>query len=254
MYKLFIIIFIFSIFLSLKKNIESFYFYPFQDIKNNKYKIMNIDNHYALTNKSDNLKERCMIISHGNAGNISYRDNLLDSLKDFNGDIYCYEYKGFGLCNGKVSIKGCIDEHVFWLEELSNKYEKIDLWGESIGGGILTETICLLDNQNILDKIDTIYFQSTFSSLKNVIYKINIAYGVIYSLLGLDDLNTFNNLTNYKFKNKKIKILHSKNDEMIPFDEALNNYVLAKINKLDIQLIEIGGNHNNPIFNNLYFE
>jgi esterase/lipase len=253
MYKLFIILFILTLFLSLKKNIEPFYFYPLSDIINNKYKVININNHYALTNTSDNLKERCMIISHGNAGNITYRENLFDILKDYNGDIYCYEYQGFGLCKGQVSIKGCLEEHIFWLEELSNKYEKIDLWGESIGGGVITETICLVNNDSILNKINTIYFQSTFSSLKNVIYNMNFIYGVIYTLLGLDDFNTFNNLNNPKFKNKKIKILHSRNDEMISFEEALNNLVLGKINKLDIQLIEIGGTHNNPIFNNLYF-
>lgn len=92
--------------------------------------------YYALTNNNNyriKLNNSCLLISHGNAGNISNRDYLLEKLEKYDGYIYCYEYPGFGKSAGSVSVNGCVYTHIFWLEYLEKKYSRIDLWGESIG-------------------------------------------------------------------------------------------------------------------------
>lgn len=237
---------------------EKLYFYPSSYIAVTKNKIVNInDTHYALTNNIISklqTNKPCLVISHGNAGNITNRDYLFEKLENYDGDIYCYEYPGFGNCPGTISIMNCVNAHIFWLEKLSKKYPKIDLWGESIGGGIVIETLCRLDkkkHENIINKINKIYLQSTFSSIYNVIKSINPTISKFYYLLSFDDLETHTNLAHNdyisKFRNNEIIILHSKNDEIIPFKEAEINYKICKENKLNVKFIEIKGTHNNII-------
>ena len=50
------------------------------------------------------------------------------------------------------------------------------------------------------------------------------------------------------FKNKKIIILHSKDDEVVPYKESKINYKTAKNLFLNVIFIEITGNHNKFIF------
>ena len=208
---------------------QKYYFYPSKEHYRTKYNIIHINNHYALTHiKKEKTKNKCLIISHGNAGNITNRDYLFDQLENYDGDIYCYEYGGFGNCQGTKHINSCINEHIFWLNELKNKYEEIELWGESIGGGIVIETLCRINDGILFNKIKKVYLQSTFNSLSTIISEMNSTLGFFYKLLLFDDLNTHHNLQYIKPKNIKIIILHSKNDEIIPYSEAIKNYNRCK--------------------------
>lgn len=240
------------IYLSIRQLIQRFYFQPSNQILSSEYFIEKIDNHAALVRKHFGNR-RCMIISHGNAGNISYRTSLFRQLKDYKGDIFCYEYPSFGDLHGKLNINGCIQQHMFWLNHLTNSYLEFDLWGESIGGSILVETIKRLNpkkdtEKRILAQINTIYLQSTFSSLKSLLPNISWFLGFFYKLLSLNDLNTIKNLEHPNFKKIKIIQFHSRDDEIIPFSEAMIIKKKCYELGLNYQFIPILGDHNNPIF------
>lgn len=256
-YILLIILILLTItFFSIRQLIQRFYFEPSNNILSTSYFIEKIDNHAALVRKHlDN--RRCLLISHGNAGNITYRKYLFNQLKDYKGDIYCYEYPSFGDLEGKLNINGCISQHMFWLNYLADRYLEIDLWGESIGGGIIAETIKRLNTKKeneklILNKIDKIYFQSTFSSLRSLVPKISWFLGLGYKILGLNDLNTLKNLESNNFKKIKIIQFHSKDDEIIPINEAI--LIKNKCHQLGLnyQFVEIGGGHNDAILPKKY--
>jgi len=207
---------------------------------------------YAFTNYDKNKhRKRCVLISHGNAGNMTFRGYLLDQFSNINCDVYYYEYSGFGKCEGDISINNCIKQHLFWLDYLNDRYEQIDLYGESIGGAILVETLYKLNNDIIINKIKNIYLDRTFSKIKNIIKKINPTLSLIYNILLFNDLNTYDKLD--ILKNKSIYIIHSKSDEIIPFDEAILNYNKCKELNLKVNLIEINGTHNNPVYNKNYY-
>jgi len=255
---LFIVILIIIVYLSIRQLVQRFYFEPSDKILSTEFFIEHIDNHQALVRKHLGNR-RCLLISHGNAGNITYRSTLFRQLKNYPGDIYCYEYPSFGNLSGKLNIKGCVDQHLFWLNYLSDKYLEIDLWGESIGGGIMAETIKTLDvkkntDKKILNQIGTIHFQSTFSSLKTLIPHISGFLSFFYRIFALNDLNTIKNLQHPNFQKLKIIQYHSPQDEIIPFTEALGIKNICQKLALNYQFIEISGDHNNPniIFNNLY--
>ena len=127
----------------------------------------------------------------------------------------------------------------------SQKYEKIDLWGESIGGAILLETLSILNHSGF---IENIYLDRTFSKLSNVINSINPNLVTLYNVLLFNDLEAIKLFNNKNIKNKKITILHSKSDEIIPYSEAMNNYDKCIELHIDVKFINIGGLHNNPLY------
>ncbi len=212
-----------------------------------KYPELIINNHYSVYNINNNNK--CMLISHGNSSNIYNSYYLIDDIKDkYDGDIYCYEYPGFGKCKGESLINNCVEEHLFWLDYLSKKYNHIDLWGYSMGGCIIAQSSSKIP-ENIKIKIHKIYFHNTFSIIKNVLKKYSIFFYYLYEFLLVNDsnYNTSNVLSNDFFKNKEIIILHSIDDELIPYTEALLNYNICKELGYNIKLINLDGTHKNFI-------
>jgi hypothetical protein len=218
-----------------------FYFRPDKRF-NTEYPELIINNHYAIY-YSTNKTNKCMLISHGNSSSAFSNWNLMNNIKKYyDGDIYCYEYPGFGKCKGKLSINNCVNEQLFWLEYLSKKYTFIDIWGYSIGGGIIAQTIKKIPD-NISNKIRKIYYHNTFSCIKNVIKKYNIFSYILYNILCINDLNTNNEFKNNFFKNKEIIILHSIHDNIVLYDEAIINYNLCKKLEYNVKLINLEGDH-----------
>ncbi len=237
------------------KNRDKFYFTPdnlYEKINNNK--IITIKNSYAITNLKNKQRKKCLLLSHGNSGNITQYDQIITNLeKQYDGDIYCYEYPGFGYYKGIACINNCVKENKNWLNILSNNYETIDLWGFSIGGAIMIETLTKINDEILINKINNIYIHGSFSNIKNVIYHRNTQLGDFYSLCGFNDLHTKQNLKHHILKNKKIIILHSKDDEIVPFNEAKINYNTAKKLNINVKFIEIKGKHNDFILPNNIF-
>jgi hypothetical protein len=218
-----------------KRNIEEF------NNLNPKYPCIQIDNHYALYRKGVNGK-KVMIISHGNAGSFLDRGYMFDKLDNYSGDIYLFEYPGFSGIDGKTNITSCVQELEFWIFHLSTRYEKIDLYGESIGGGIIVEAC----SNHSIDFINKIYLQSTFTSMRDVIRDLNSGLYIIYNILFLDDLNTSKSLE--KISCNKYVIIHSPDDKLIKYEQAEKNYlILENLNK-QVKFITGSGSHGNTLF------
>ena len=238
----------------LIKNRDKLYFSPdniYEKVEKNK--IIKIDDSYAITNLKSKPKKKCLLLSHGNAGNITQYDKIISDLeKQYDGDIYCYEYPGYAFNKGIACINNAVKENIKWLNILNSSYEQIDLWGFSIGGGIMIETLTRLSNINnnkeINNKIKNIYIHGSFSDIKNVIYNRNKLLGDFYSFFDFNDLHNKEKLHCNIFKNKKIKILHSKDDEIVPFNEGIINYNICKKLFINTFFIQIEGTHNSFIF------
>ena len=243
-------------------NIDKYYFKQcrnrMNDIKNyesTKFKIVNKDNHYALAkinkNKVNNVNN-VMIVAHGNAGSFLDREYLFDNLENYDGDIYVIEYQGFSGIAGKTCIKNCTKEIFYWIHTLSDKYDKIDLYGESIGGGLIIETFVHyklndLSKHDIIN-INNIYLQSTFTSMSDVLYDLDYKLYLLYNFLLMDDLNTFKNIKKINECNKII-IIHSKEDQLINFNQAIQNYREFKKYNKNVKFIYATGDHQHTKFN-----
>ena len=244
------------IYIYIRKNINYLYFQPspkrnIDDFDNihSKYKCLNINGHYAIFrkrkgkgkgNRIRNIKG--MVIAHGNAGSFLDRGYLIDRLDNYDGDIYLFEYPEFSGLDGKANIDNCVKETLFWINYVKLKYKKIDLFGESIGGGIIIET-CY---RHSIGFINTIYLQSTFTSMADVIKNLNYGLYIIYNLLLLNDLNTIEHLKYIKCNN--YIIIHSLEDSLINYNQAIKNHeILKKMNK-NVKFIQGSGTHGNTIF------
>jgi hypothetical protein len=247
------------LYLFIKMNINKYYFKQgrcrMNDIKNyksTKFKIANKDNHYALTKINKNKTNNVMIVAHGNAGSFLDREYLFDNLENYDGDIYVIEYPGFSGIDGKTCIKNCISEIFYWIKTLSNQYHKIDLYGESIGGGLIIETFVYykLNNftKNGIININNIYLQSTFTSMSDVLYSLDYKLYLLYKFLLIDDLNTLKNIKNI-YECNKIFIIHSKEDQLINFNHAMINYKEFKKYNKNVKFIYATGDHQHTKFN-----
>jgi hypothetical protein len=247
---LILIIFIIIIYILIYNKIDTFYLKPIKvdkltlDIPENKDKIINIDNeHYAIYEKRNT--DRILLISSGNKGNLDIYHNALEKFKNlYDYDIIYYEYPGFGCLDKEHNIDNCIEETYYWIQYIKKLgYNTYDFMGFSIGGGILIE--CLI-RYNIT-YANNIYLIGTFTSISELLYETNYFKHLLHKLfLNKHNLDTYYNLKNIHCN--KLYIIHSKEDDRIPYNLALknfsskNNYIKNKI------FIEIKGNHKNLEF------
>jgi len=204
----------------------------------NKFTIKSIDNHfidgYILENNSDYY----ILFVHGNNGNIFTRLDYANELLVF-GNVIMFDYRIFKITNEKEMYN---DMLAVW--DYLTKIKKINpfriiLYGESTGCCLITNFVkSLLKEKKQLPKC--LILRSAFTSLHDLIYDNS----VLLSLFISNKVNTYENL---KKISKKIKtlIIHSKNDEIIPYHHALK---LACC--LNTTLYTISGFHYEPKYPN----
>lgn len=202
--------------------------------------------HYLFieNKKSDKI----FLYAHGNGGNLYNRVNssLCKSIKyllNF-GSVCIFDYRGYGMSSGNVSEeKAKVDIKTMW-EHLLKTYDNnnIILYGSSLGCSFVSWLGSTLDPGEMPK---CIILQSGFYNLKEIGKSM---IGSCVDILSLFVSNDFDNCKYVKLIRKKsndypIIILHSKQDEIIPYDQSKN---LAK--ETSSTFIEIFGDHNCPEF------
>ncbi len=195
---------------------------------------------------SDNLKINAwMILSrnakytilffHGNAGNISHRIEKIKFFNDLECNVFIVDYRGYGRSQGKPSEAGLYKDAQAAYAYLVSKgilANQIIGYGESIGGAVVVD----LARQK---KMKAIILDSTLSSLKDMVkysYPF-IPYWVFASRFDSES----------KIKVIKIPklIIHSVNDEIVPFIFGKKLYIATPEPK---QFLQIHGGHNSNFY------
>ncbi len=226
-----------------------------------KYNIKLTTEHYFIKTH-DNISISCLeliipnkdiifIFSHGNAGNLSnflYSNTISNLLKY--GSVILYDYRGYGLSNGKPNQDGCYyDIKAIW-KNIRTKYptSKIILYGFSLGCYPTIRLFNALHKSNSKILPYHMIFQSGFVNIKYMASKLisrYISYLVTYNF---DNLTIMKKLQKLKTTDN-ITILHSEKDEIVSYANA---ELLKKVGKC--KLINIYGTHNNPIYGSSFFE
>ena len=173
-----------------------------------------------------------ILFLHGNAGNISHRLEKIILLRRAKVNIFIVDYRGYGESEGKPTEKG-----VYLDTQAAYNYLTVDrkinpkdiiLYGESLGA---TAAIDLASNF----KVGALILEGAFSSGRDM---AKIMYPFLPSFL-------FSSKYNSLAKIKEIKepklFIHSKSDEIIPFELAKKLFDAAVLPK---QFLEIRGSHN----------
>lgn len=251
-----------------KSLIESFVFFPdtnmmdspdsfqipFQDIflqnsSGEKYHGWFMEsNDFPIGSDGNPVKNNVILFFHGNAGNISTRISFFKKLYQQHFTILAFDYPGFGKSQGKPSEESCIQSALLFFHFLhkEKKYSRkqIILWGESLGGSLAT-SVSLQTHSPLL------VLQSTFTDIQEMIRKVAPKIpSFIYHSIGFEtkrDLKKRYQMTKLN-KNMKTLILHSREDDLIPFTHA---EVLKKYATL---LYECHGKHTSPKFQDSFFQ
>jgi len=155
------------------------------------------------------------IISHGNAGNISYRVHLIDLLMRNKLSVLAYDYQGYGKSEGSPSIENVCADGLAAYDYLTNVRkvdpQKVIVYGESLGGGV---TSYIATHR----KVGAIILQSTFSSIPHVA-KEKMLLMKFYPRF-LFPKNCLDSASWLSAQHAPLLIVHGKNDTIIPFSEA----------------------------------
>jgi fermentation-respiration switch protein FrsA (DUF1100 family) len=180
------------------------------------------------------LANRTVILySHGNAGSIEHRIAIAAALADFGCDVLLYDYRGFGASSGRPSEAGLgTDALAAWellAGELGYATERIVLFGESLGGAVSIELATRRGARALI-------VEDTFTSIP--------ALGArLYPWLPVRLLarTRFDSLAKIARVGMPVMILHSPDDELVPFEHGLELFAAAREPK---EMLSTEGRHN----------
>lgn len=180
------------------------------------------------------LARGVVLFLHGNAGNISHRLDSIAIFRELGLDTLIIDYRGYGQSQGKPSERGTyLDAEAAWHYLVSNRgvaAERIIVFGRSLGGAVAA----WLANQY---RPAALIIESSFSSALDMAHKL-YPFMPVRLITRLD----------YPVKLYvsrlycPLLVIHSRDDEIIPFAMAEANYNSAADPK---SLLEIWGDHNN---------
>jgi len=174
-----------------------------------------------------------VLFFHGNAGNISHRLDSIEIFQELDLDVLIIDYRGYGQSSGKTSERGTyIDAQTAW-DYLVNKRGvapgKIVIFGRSLGGAVAS----WLASRT---KPGAVILESCFTSgvdMGNRLYPflpVRLITRLKYPVKEY-----------VKHVSSPLLIIHSQQDEIIPFDMGQSIFAAAPEPK---EMLVISGDHN----------
>lgn len=209
-----------------------------------------LDTYYIKNTDTD----KCIIIFHGNAGNVSMRFDMIKFLYNYC-SVIIFDYRSFGRSANTTMLSASNlkkDAYAIWTyvtDELGIKPNNISLLGESIGCAVAIELASDLSKTFNEDNyphslVLNSPFYSLSSMISNIFSKIKLGYiaKVLSYMIGNEYMS--GELIEYVNFNTKIVIAHSTRDEVIPYNEGLQLFNKISDNQ-NSKFITISGTHNN---------
>lgn len=172
-----------------------------------------------------------VLFCHGNAGNIGHRLMLAKYLMDAGASVFLFDYRAFGKSSGKKDLPGIIDDsraaYDYLVKEKKFKPSQIVIYGESIGGGNACALASSVDSGGLI-------LDSTFTSLLQIAKK-KVSFFRVYPDF-LQPSPAFDNIATLRGKHAPLLVIHGKIDELIPYEEAQENFAAASEPKQMLEL------------------
>lgn len=177
-----------------------------------------------------------LLFCHGNGGNITWRP---DSLKQFNSiglNTFVFDYRGYGKSGGTLSEEGTYLDAKAAFDWLKNKTPNVPviLFGRSMGAAIATDL-------SLKVKAEALIFESGFCSIP----EIGKRYFPFLPIRLLGRIR-YDNLDKIKRIKIPLLVLHSPDDDVIPYEHGKAVFNAAPQPK---QFFDLSGTHNGGHFN-----
>jgi len=177
--------------------------------------------------------EKTILFFHGNAGNISHRLESIDIFNRLGLNVFIIDYRGYGQSEGKITEKGSYrDAEAAWHYLVNTRgidESQIIVFGRSLGGSIAA---WLASKQ----APSALIIESGFTSVPSMGQRL-------YPFLPVRWLAHFkyDTIQYVQFVSCPVLVAHSKDDEIIPYDEGHKIFDAANEPK---RFLEMRGGHN----------
>jgi fermentation-respiration switch protein FrsA (DUF1100 family) len=181
--------------------------------------------------------DNVLLFFHGNAGNISHRRESIEIFHRLGLDVYIIDYRGYGKSEGSPGEKGFYrDARAAWrflTEAKGYTPDRIVIFGRSLGGAVAAKLASEVRARGLI-------LESTFSSAKDF---ARVVFRILSRLVVIRyDFNTAGNLQQVDYP---VLVLHSPDDEIMPFH--LGRKVFQSANE-PRHFVTMRGDHNNGFY------
>jgi uncharacterized protein len=161
--------------------------------------------------KPKNQKPTITILHfHGNSGFILSQYQAMTPMLKYGFQVFVFDYSGFGFSDGKATRDNVLIDGNSALTYIKNrddvKNTKIVIYGQSLGGNLSAAVA-----QQRQSDIDALVIEGAFSSHKDIAAR---TAGIFGRLLVSEKYSAIKSIKQYK---KPVLIIHSNQDEIIPF-------------------------------------
>ena len=178
-----------------------------------------------------------VLFCHGNAGNLSHRLEIIEMLHSLELNVFIFDYRGYGKSEGFPSEKGTYLDVLAAYEYLKTRGdidgEKIIVHGKSLGGAVAIDLATKVKPRAVIS-------ESAFTSVGDIGQEI-------YPFLPIRLITTmkYDSLSKIEKLDMPTLVIHSKEDEIIPFHHGQKLFEKAAEPK---EFYQMRGTHNEAIF------
>lgn len=177
--------------------------------------------------------EYIVILSHGNAGNISNRIDIAKFLQETGFSALIYDYRGYGQSSGEPSEEGLykdIEAVVNFLKmDIGYTEQKMIMYGRSMGGAVASFAATQFN-------VGGLVLDSAFKNIKSMVSEL---YPFIPSFLASYEFPTEQHVK--QLTDTPIMIMHSPNDTIVDISHGKALFGTANDPKT---FVELRGGHN----------
>jgi uncharacterized protein len=172
-----------------------------------------------------------LIFNHGNGGNISHRLDKLQVFHDLGLNVLLYDYRGYGKSEGAPDEKGLYADvqaaYDFVVNDKKIPVGEIVAYGESLGGPVASHLAANND-------VKALILDSTFTNLKAM---ARLRAPLLVELVQ----SKFDTLADVAKVNAPTLVLHSPDDDVVPYAQGKQMFAASKAPK---QFVQLQGSHN----------
>ena len=187
----------------------------------------------ATQAKGRSAAPRTLLFFHGNAGNISHRRDSIGIFRNLGLDVLIIDYRGFGRSEGSPSERGLYQDAAaawHWLTQTrSVPAEEIVVFGRSLGGAVATQLAAQVQPAGLI-------VESGFDRLEGL---ARTHYPLLSRLIPLR--YRFPAAEQIRAVRRPVLVLHSSDDEIVPYQLGRRLYDAASAPKT---FVELRGGHN----------
>jgi len=176
---------------------------------------------------------KTVLFFHGNAGNISHREDSIRIFHNIGVNVFIFDYRGYGNSEGTPGEKGLyLDARAAWnylMEQRKFTSEDIILFGRSLGGVVATQLATEVKSAGLI-------LESTFTSARDM---ARIIMPLLSRLIFIR--YQFNSIGRIKDIKQPLLVLHSPQDDIIPYQLGVRLFENANEPR---SFVKMKGDHN----------